>query len=366
MKSAAKKLLFSARDPGAAHNIGCVARYFNNKEGYEIFVAAMHPATEIISRQGLSVLPVDVPPVTDPDSDEALVLLSTAQSLLEQIQPDALIVGLSGPDIGLDEALVASAATCPSYALQDFWGDVAWGFGIFPGTYFVLDNEAARLTRNRVDARVVVTGSPRHEVEVSLPELSADVVDVLFCGQPLWGISGYADTISSLASRLCSFDNMSRIVYRPHPKETEAQRNAALHLFAEVGVKASLDTLSDINASLSTARIVATCYSNCGLDLAYLNRASNRPLAGMLYLLICKDVFEYYVDYSKLSSIPLAESGLAQAVYPVGSLADGLRMVGSNAWRRSVWEASRKVLPDPSNAMRVIEEQLVFDLNGEI
>src|SRR5205814_87240 len=77
--------------------------------------------------------------------------------------PDAIMVGLSGPDKGQDEALVAQAGTLPTYAVQDFWGDVNPGFGVLPGTYFVLDEVAAQLTRRRVStSRIVVTGSARH------------------------------------------------------------------------------------------------------------------------------------------------------------------------------------------------------------
>jgi len=146
------RLLISARDPGAANNLAPIARLAQASSTLTLHLVAAEPAARIFAEHGLEPEKISAP-------DDTLPAL--AARLLEQHQPDAVLVGLSGPGRGIDEALLAAArGRVPSWALQDFWGDVNNGFGAYADTYLVRDDTAARITRTRAPVNTLVSGLP--------------------------------------------------------------------------------------------------------------------------------------------------------------------------------------------------------------
>ncbi len=321
----------------------------------------MGPAIGIFRRCGLEALEVSLVPARRRGSREADVLLEAADSLLEERNPDAVITGLSGPDLGLDEALVARAGGRPTYALQDYWGDVNPGFGRTAGTFFVPDEYAARLTRQRLRCRTVVSGSPRHAGLVP-PRREMEGDGVLFCGQPLWHLPGYPRTLEQLGRAVRELGHS--LHYRPHPAETPEQLRRGQGLFERAGLEVDMDGDGDLYTSLCGASVVASCYSSCGLDLAYLNRAAPEPLGGVLCVMVEPDLRRYYRDYSGLDALPLVELGLAGEVTEPGAMAEAIMRVSDREWRHLCQARAREVLPPPERAAACIAAVIRDDLSG--
>ena len=91
------RLLISARDPGAAHSLLPVIRKALADERFDVSIAASGAAAEIFSRAGIPFHRCGA---------AAEALLAEADEALRRCSPDAVLVGLSGPDVGIDEALL--------------------------------------------------------------------------------------------------------------------------------------------------------------------------------------------------------------------------------------------------------------------
>jgi hypothetical protein len=371
------RLLVSARDPGAAFHLCEVVRYARDVGGIEVTLVAATPALIIFERAGFDVRHSIANSTADPMGGAGRALIAEAERLLIDLKPDALLVGLSGPDCGIDEALIACANGIPTYALQDFWGDVNPGFGKTPGTYFVLDEEAAALTRARVNAKIIVTGSARHNATVRLDHAQlrsrtralwgvpeAEPVLAYF-GQPLWHLTGYGTTLAKTAAAFSRIRPGANIRYRPHPKEGAPERARALDFLAASGVAVAADTSSSAEGSLCASDLCCTCFSSCGLDHVYLNRSASAPLGGMLFLLFEPDVQRYYLEFSRLDDLPLSRMGLTRTVRQHEALDDAVREALNDQWRTHVWQRARATVGEPSDASARIVETVSTDVRGD-
>ena len=125
-----------------------------------------------------------------------------------------------------------------------------------------------------------------------------------------------------------------------------------------------MDGEGDLYTSLCGAPVVASCYSSCGLDLAYLNRASPEPLGGVLCVMIEPDLHRYYRDYSGLDALPLVELGLAGEVTEPGAVKEAIMRVSGREWRHLCQARAREVLPPPEQAAACIAAVIREDLSG--
>lgn len=87
-----------------------------------------------------------------------------------------------------------------------------------------------------------------------------------------------------LARIIKGIEIKSRIVYRPHPKETEKNRYEILDLFQSRGLDVVVDENEDVFPSLCGVDIVMSAFSTCGYDAIYLNRWTPMPLNKTLFL----------------------------------------------------------------------------------
>ena len=364
------KLLISARDAGAAFHLCEIVRHLNTTRCMDVAIVATPPAYDIFRSSGFAVHEVTTPSTTDPASSVGRALLEQAERYIGEIRPDALLVGLSGPDCGIDEALVASASGIPTYAVQDFWGDVNPGFGALPDTYFVLDTEAAALTCRRAHKNVVVTGSARHgarqhdhaQLRRSARSLwnVADRTPVLvYFGQPLHHFSGYAATLEKTAATMFQIDAAATIRYRPHPKESAADRMRAVEILAASNVPVELDTSPAVEDALCGADLCCTCFSSCGIDHAYLSRSAAEPLAIMLYLLFETDVQTFYTEFSRLNDIPLSRMGLTTTVREKTGLETIMRASLTDVGRTAIWTKIHDTVNNPVDASARIAETIL-------
>lgn len=362
------RLLISASDPGAAFHICEVVRHAGGAGVMELILLAGPPALAIFEQAGFSVHPFASGRVGQQDSNSVSSILEEAASLIATFAPDAILVGLSCPDRGIDEALIAQSGNIPTYAIQDFWGDVNPGFGKLPDTYFVLDEMAAKLTRLRApSSRIVVVGSARHAAMAQLDPASLrkgfrslinatplGVVAVFF-GQPLWDLPGYGVTLSKTAGAFARVSPGATLLYRAHPKESLQERHKALDCLTGSNLLVSEDKMSLVESPLCGADLLFTCFSSCGLDLACLNCSSTIPLGALICLLCEGDVRQLYCDTSHLEDMPLSTMGLTTTIWQDDAIESAIRIALTESERERIWRSAKdKIIASSCAAERIV------------
>jgi hypothetical protein len=341
----------------------------------ELILLAAPPALTIFKQAGFAVHSFASERVGQQDSSRTTAILEEATTLISTFAPDAILVGLSGPGRGVDEALVAKSKNIPTYALQDLWGNVNPGFGKLPDTYFVLDDMAAELTKLHAPSSwTVVVGSVRHEAiakldPASLREIfrsrinaaSSELIAVFF-GQPLWHLSGYGVTLSKIAETLVKVRPGATLLYRAHPKESLHECHKAHDCLAASGLYVAEDDAPSVEYSLCGADLSFTCFSSCGLDLAYLNCISTTPLCALLCLLFDDDVRQFYYDTSHLEDMPLSMRGLSATVWQDDAIENAVRIALMESERERIWRSAQKKIIVPSGAAERILNTIIKDL----
>jgi hypothetical protein len=354
-----KRILLSARDPGAAHQISIIGKTLAEDKRYNILAIASDATLEIFKNNGLSAKCVDILSTTKRSGTEVDILMQEATSIINDFSPDAILVGLSGPDSGIDEALVTCAGSCPTYAIQDYWGDVNYGFGSLPDTYLVIDEEAKRLTLKKVNARVLVVGRPyKFDFDdneyYGTPAIDSENNDennvLMFAGQPLWHIDGYSRTLIKFATAISESQTFNSFIYRPHPKEADYEYNKILELCRNLNVGVSIDKNGLLDRAILASSAIVSCYSSCGYDVCYANINSNKPLAGVVYLMFDDQIISYYEKHTHLTELPHSQSGVFVTVENSLEIAKTIEIASDTQWREKAWRNAVNVFDDKANA----------------
>ncbi len=307
---------------------------------------------------------------------------SKVRTFLEVFDADAVLCGISGPDLGVDEATLAVAQQLgiESYALQSFWGDVNQLSGVVPKHAFVLDDEAVRITEQRYpQIRSVPIGSIKHADfkaydagalrALHRPGLlsSGETVIVGFYGQPILEVQGYFATLEALARQLREWRREFKLIYRPHPKESEELRTKTWQLFEQaVGDRLQWDSATDIVQSLCVADLVVSVFSTCGFDNLYLNEMAEQPFNSSVYLWFDADMIAWWQDYSGLTQMPLLSEGLLLSVDKEEEILPVFEAGLKPEIQQVLWRQAKVHLPDPSLAVQKIIDTLVEDLHAAI
>lgn len=316
------RLLFCARDMGAALNLAPVARLLAGRAGVEVRVVAQQPALAYLKaeagRGGFVVTPFEGGEAQGPG--DAGELLAAARTVLDALRPHAVLTGLSWPGAGVDEAM-AVVAKVPVLAFQDFWGDVNLTLGRVADRFLVRDDLAARLTFERCGKPCLVVGSPKYEAydgldvtalrEAGRERLPGRGPVAGFFGQPLGDLPGYARSAAAFGRALAAACPEARLLFAPHPKETGG---AALAALGAGGLLVMRADFSCIEEALAACDVAATCFSSCGEDLAELRARGGDGLATMLYLLFEPDVADVFGRGAGLDFVPAARQGRAVEV----------------------------------------------------
>lgn len=362
------RLLVTARDPAAAYHLTEVVRCASGDPRFEVRAAAQEPAWGLLRRGGVEVQPLPDVKTRDPFSPSGIRLRALARTLLEEFEPDAVLCGLSTPfDGGIDEAVLAEARV-PTFLLQDFWGEQNDLFGRRAELFLVLDEMAAELSWRRHGAPSAIVGSPRHATYRSIDgparrrdvrralSLRPDVPVIGLFGQALHKLPGYRRTVEAWAAAMAAFPSPVVAAYRPHPRESEADRRHTLELLrgAELGPICVLDL--GVEDALLCCDVVCSAFSNCTYDAAYLNYFASQPLIVPLCLFFDPEVVEYFQQIVRLAEWPYLKSDLALPIHEAGHLRDALvEAVGRDA-RHRFWQAARQNLISPvGSPQRVLD-----------
>ncbi len=367
-----KRLLITARDAAAALHLIEVAKVAQSRNDLMVLIVAQMPADRYFRKAGLATTLVTLPAAPRVDSPEAEALMAKARSILADFRPDSVLCGLSTPfDGGIDEAVLAHFKG-PSYVMQDFWGEANTIFGRTADLYLALDDEGVRLSRERHGVAAEAVGSPRHSAyrAMDIPRERAaargrlgvgDTTTVIgFFGQALHHLAGYRRTLRAWAEASRHHPGPCLPVYRPHPRESEQDREWTKETLKELGLDIRLCQERDVEHALLGCDVVCSAFSNCTYDVAYLNYFSEQPLITPVSLFFDEEIVSYFRRIVRLSEFPYLKAGLVEAVRSPGELASCLLAAGDIEFKRKYWTAARGLQNPTLAPQHVLERVLLF------
>ncbi len=365
------KLFVTARDPATAVSFQILLPKLAQNSNFELCVLAQEPAATILAE-------VDYAISTFSALDSFEQIQHKVKKIINEFQPDAVLTGISGPDAGIDEAAlkIAEFQGIQSYALQSFWGDINQLSGAVPNHAFVLDDEAQRLTNLRYkEVRCIPIGSIKHADfdrydvlalrEKSRQNVDDDEVIIGFYGQPILEIKGYFETLEAMVRQLKTWPRRFKLIYRPHPKESQILFDKTRQLFENAFADAvEIDEQADIVNSLVKADLVVSVFSTCGFDNLYLNEISSTAFNASVYLWFDSCMIQWWKDYSGLENMPLISEGLLLSVDKESEMLDIFEQGLKLEVQHQLWLQAKAHLPDASLAVQTVIETLLEDFNA--
>lgn len=322
-----KKLLMSARDPGAAANIAVLYEDLREICLFDIDLFASGSAYLMLKQKGFDphLFEVEIgKDHVDPSMESSSHLLEKASEILKKTGPDIVITGLSSFGAGIDEALIF-LSDVPVFAVQDFWGDVNLSLGKPADVYLVMDEYAAEITKKRCGARTEIIGSPKYsryaffDIEGmrkrSRKYLGASEgkrVIGWFGQHP--DIPGYKDVFGAFLEAVARLKGDYTFFLREHPKFCASSKKNVDFLRSR-GVSA-IDVTGIGNAEewISACDLLVTPFSLCGLDHAYMSAFSAKPLGNVLYLMNNESIIDFFIRTSGIKTMPTVYSGMGEWV----------------------------------------------------
>ncbi|BBD09321.1 hypothetical protein [Desulfovibrio ferrophilus] len=352
-----RRLLITARDPGAVGHIEAIVLRLRKESDLEIYLATSGPAHTRL-RQSLGDHPEFILPNgsshIDPNTSPEALLDATAR-LLERIRPNAVLTSISSYGAGIDEA-VAALFNGPSFTFQDFWGDANPRLGHFADTYFVLDDFAAKLTQKRWGIEdCVVTGPVKYSLYEQLdPSVMRQAarekigVDhnaslVGWFGQSP-SIPGHRQLLHTLVNVLTEQNPSPTLLLRQHPK-FQQDKQQTIDYAGQAGLTV-FDTTSSLETELwlSACDLVVTPFSLCGLDHSHLSRHSTRPLGSLIYLMTEPSTLKFMQKVTGLDALPPAKQGIGHWLLDKAQLPGLLSDSLSEKTARNYYEQTKQLV----------------------
>ena len=379
------KLLITARDPATAVSFEKLIPTLLADDRFTIRVLCQQPAYQILSPLMDDAAKAESMPLEliEVDADEFSQVLEDdfLRAQFAEFQPDAVLTGISGPDTGVDEAVLhyARKHDIDSYALQSFWGDMNQASGAIPDTAFVLDDEAVSITAKRYpQVESIAIGSIKHIDYQDYDPLKAralhrpsladfdtqETAPVIlgFYGQPILEIPGYFETIEALARQLSKWQRPFRLMYRPHPKETDELREKTLSEFRQaLGDRVFVDEFVDIKDSLVVCDLVLSAFSTCGFDNLYLNEMAPQPFNSSVYLWFEPELIAWWQDYSHLKEMPLISEDLLLSVDKEEVMLTVLEQGLLQTVQKRLWQQAKAHLPSAAESIKILVGKIWSD-----
>ncbi|MBI2205303.1 MAG: hypothetical protein HYU41_15755 [Candidatus Rokubacteria bacterium] len=360
-------VLLSARDPGAAAQVREIAPVLRADRRLEVVVVASDPAYELLVAAGEEPRKFTASASPAAAADTA-TLVGEAHDVLDDVDPDVVVTGISSLGVGVDEALLACAGTRPTFALQDYPGDVNALGHAYAATYFVRDEPAAALTVRRFSVRAVAVGSLRHAgySRLDVRRLREDTrraakVDdgrpvIGFFGQPP-AIPGQETAFGHLVDALRGRMPRPFVIHFEHPKSLD-RRDAHVAMLRSAGLTVHDATgATAVEPWLAACDVVATCFSHCTMDYAFLTAWSAEPLGAVLFLMTTPEITRFLHTQGGLAVPDGAERGLGRIVRTPTDVVSALDEVLAESTRRQYHLACRQLPKDV--AFRTIVDAVV-------
>lgn len=254
-------------------------------------------------------------------------LVELCEAELESFRPTAVIGGLSGPDLGIDEALVAAAGPQNCISVQDWPGWVVRGAAGPAGCYLVASERAAKMTLDQGVGRAVLVGSLGRSAAFETPPPSEHISgETLFLGAPLHQLGGYGRTLLAFAAAMQLRGKAWR--YRPHPRESVTEVKTLAGLLRSAGHEFHLTGSGSVFEELAEADLVVSCFSSALDDRLILGARVGFAPAAVLYLLHEPDVLRFYLENAAGQRPQAVQAGLAIATAPGDDVGAAIDHVG--------------------------------------
>lgn len=359
------RILVTARDVGAALNIIEIVKILKQYAGVTVFIYAQPPASKYFLRAGIQpVFEVPLPPSRS--LNEASDLLSYANQLIDKLNPDIILSGLSSPgEAGIDEAIIAECpAHIKTFVLQDFWGEVNFFFEKLADCYLCIDYHAAEITKKRFNAKTEVIGSPRHAIYQTLNieeqrnyireyfNITQSTKTIGLFGQALHGIPGYMETISQWLQACLQQEKTKLVIfYRPHPRESEADKEETIRLLNSSGLEWKILSTKLVEESFLACDLVCSFFSNCLYDAAYLNYFSLNPMVIPVVMNFHPEIKKYTNQFNLYEISPYRNQDLAFFCESPSTLANDINYLLSSECSHKYWLQSKIKLKNPNKSL---------------
>lgn len=364
------KLLLSARDPAAAYAIKNVVLHAQKNNNFEVMVLASSPALQI-----LDGLRCDVESIEEHMASDINSLRKKVKFVLMDFVPDAILVGSSGPDVGVDEILLEQRSPqCRTYVIQDFWGDINKNLGVYADCYFVLDEFAEIITRRQIDREMYIVGSVKQEHYSELDPCAMRLVGrekidglgsgllIGYFGMPLGYFGGYWRTLEFFCDVMSSLSRTVTILYRPHPKENHDEVERSLSMLRRTGFSVYFDRESIPERSIVSCDLVVSCYSSCGFDNILLNKVAGKLISSSLFLLYDPEIYSFYREYAGLSDVPSSEQNMSISVKEKPDLLNSMGRALSTSYREELESNIKARIPQLGSASDKLLEKIWEDM----
>ncbi len=344
------KLIITARDPASANDIAQILPYFINHDRFVVRVIAQEPAYSILlnGKTDSNNFVIDFIGSIDDTSHECIK--NTLKEVFLIFQPDYLLTGISGPDYGIDEIALSICSIysgMKSFSIQSYWGDLNQSCGVLADTVFVLDEFASKITKQRhVGCKTVITGSLKLDYYNNIniiKERSAfrlkytsenDASIISLFGQPLFEYEWYQTTLELFFEVASKIIPHVRIIYKPHPKETNESVNWVSNKLRESTIKYSIARDIDTLSVLAGTDVAVSLFSTIGYDLQNLLVRSEIAFSVSMYLFFNEDCKRWYQKYCMFEKIPMAEYGMSIVVEHSEELQRELQSALSNVRKK--------------------------------
>lgn len=359
MSRRSQRLVLTARDAGSAGHIAALAANAP-LHGMDSLIVTEGAARAYFATRHIPHIAADewlsaaTAPVT------AIDAIAVAGERLKHMGATAVVCGRSSQqDMSIDRIVIAAARLLdiPSFVVQDFWGDV-WAEDFRPDHYFVIDEQAALLTRERTSATVHVIGSPKHAQYRHIDfrylrqkgraalGLALDIPTIGYFGQDLLNLPGYRQVLRDIGDSIARMGRVA-VLYRPHPRETKTSCSQSLALLQESGIRPVVAKSLAIETTIATTDVVLSCFSTVGLDAAFMMCVNGAPSVSIICADYPDDVSDYWRPGTGLSTFPLVRDGIALSAHDRSSLEDALRTGLSPAEQERQAAACHGTFRDP-------------------
>ncbi|MBF6058666.1 MULTISPECIES: hypothetical protein [Thiomicrorhabdus] len=368
-----KRILVSARDPASLQAVQQLLPALAQQ--YSVRLWLQSPAFDIWCEGEFQVEGIEVEQVTLKDwsdgiSKERWLKESALRDKLQACSPDLVLTGVSGPGVGVDEALLLFSRELgiASLALQTFWGGFNSELDALPDYALVIDDGAVQMNAATYpEITCFAVGSLRHapyqslDVEARRAELRNDFpicnkTLVLWLGQPLWQVEGYLKTQQVFADflhrKIEETSESYYLLYRAHPKE-DSEQVAVVHQLLQDSIPGCWQDVSKHSFvdCLLLADMVVSCFSSGGFDNVCLNEKTTQPFSSTLYLFFDPTIREWFHRYSHLEEIPVVSEEFALAVTSKEQFADRFAEAMDDSVRLTLGHNAKLHLPPADYAV---------------
>lgn len=298
------RLLLSAATPGAAALILVALKHLVTDERIHLTgVISQQAAVQVLESfcEEQNIPFFSLPNIRWPSVQELTDTNTTIEieKIITRLAPNAVLTGLSGPDLGIDEWLIDFARKCNwlTYSLQDAPGWVVNGISGPASTYFVQSKQHISQTLRAPSVYRAISVGPLKSLafdalteKINTPRIKHQ--KILFLGQPLWHIPGYLKTLTQFLESIKK-TNYGSVIYRPHPLENDVLIKKFL------GTNLSVESELTYEKSLISYTTIASCFSTGLQDAVYLTQQLKLNPPKLIYCLYQKDIREFFIRNSQ-------------------------------------------------------------------